>query len=447
MRPIWKGKSGVSANAIVARPFFGAILIAGAWSSVLCSDLAAGDRLEIEVREVGGFRRHEPVAALVTLPGAVSRETPFRLLLNGVPETAQFRPAGDDQEAAQWWIDFSTRLAPYEKALYLVEYGGDVRPAAEPTTGHKLKQTKDAYLIENAPYITWTVPRDLAGLLRSVDFPPSEHLRPNSPGLVLRDRVGGRHSLGGTGVQSRVVRSGTRAVALRFTGGFDTGSLTGVRWTTDLVFPSPVSWVEVVCTLEDPKDKVAAMGAELNLALDAPQPDAPTLVDLGAWTMIYTSLSQYDVVEMRAGPGPVTATSDGRVKDGKEAARAGGRCGVFRGKPDQLVPLATNNTDGPDGEVRPSLSAPEGWLHVMDRKRCLALAVDKFAQEAGERLTVAGDGAVRAWREYGEDAAGNALPAKSFRLWLHFVHYPPQYSAATSPRMMQTRPSVRMKAR
>src|SRR5262249_21766916 len=163
------------------------------------------------------------------------------------------------------------------------------------------------------------------GLVRSVDFPPNAHLRPDSPGLVLRDRAGNRHPLGGKGVDSRVVRSGTRAVALRFTGRFEERSLAGVRWTTDLIFPSPVSWVEVVCTVDDPENQVAGLGAELNLALDPPKPDAPTLVDLGAWTLIYTSLSQEDIVEMRAAPGPVIASSDGRVNHRSTAARAGGR--------------------------------------------------------------------------------------------------------------------------
>src|SRR5262249_33554739 len=165
-----------------------------------------------------------------------------------------------------------------------------------------------------------------------------------------------------------------------------------------------------------------------NLALDPPKPDAPTLVDLGAWTLIYTSLSQEDIVEMRAAPGPVIASSDGRVNHRSTAARAGGRCTIFRGKPGELVPLATNSADEPDGENRAGSPPPEGWLHVMDRKRCLALAVDRFAREAGERLTAAGDGAVRVWREYGDGPAAGAPPAKMLRLWLHFVHYPPQYS-------------------
>lgn len=442
-----QGVQTMPLNSIVCRQVVLVLMQAGACLSILCGQLGAADKLALEVREVGGFRRHEPVSTLVSLPQAVARSTPFRLLFDNAPLIAQFRPAGDGEQTDQWWIDFSTILSPHEARTYVVEYGSEVQPMAEPANGHVLRQTQDAFVIENAPYIAWTVPRDLAGLLRSVDFPPNEHLRPDSPGLVLRDRSGGRHRLGGPGVQARVVRSGTRAIALRFTRGFDQGALAGVRWTVDLTFPSPVSWVEVVCTVDDGEGKVAALGAELDVALDPPQAEAPTLVDFGAWTLVYTSLSQHNIAELRAAPGPATSATDTRLKDSVGVHGAGGRCGVFRGTPEKLLPLATNYVDAADaGAARPLTSPPEGWLHVMDRKKCLALAVDQFAQEANERLTVGADGRVRVWREYAAAAAVPQVP-KTLRCWLHFVHYPPQFSAASSPRMMQTPSIVRVKPR
>lgn len=389
---------------------------------VCCSPLAASEQLELEVREAGGFRRNDPVSTLLTLPHAVERGTPFRLLLDGKPVVAQFRSNDETQQTTQWWVDFSATLAPHEVRTYVVEFGNDVVPVAESTKGHVLRETKDAFIIENAPYISWTVPRDLTGLLRTVDFPPNEHLRSGSPGLILKDQNGNRYALGGAGVKAKTVRSGTRAVALQFAGSFDSGPLADVSWKVDLVFPAPVSWVEVILSIDDPEGKVAALGTELNLALDPPKPDAPTLVDMGAWTQVYTSLSQNDIVEL-------------------QATRAG-QCSVLRGKAENLIPLAKN-----DASIdKPSLLAPEGWLHVMDRKRCLALAVDQFAQQAHERLTVTADGSVRVWREYAAPVEGSPKsPTKSLRCWWHFVHYPPQQSAATSPRMMQTPSIVRIK--
>jgi hypothetical protein len=416
----------------VAREAAAMSLTAVASWLIICSQIRASERMELEVREVGGFKRNEPVSTLFTLPQAVPRDTPFRLLLDGTPVIAQFRPVSDARQVTQWWLDFSSSLSPHEDRTYVVEYGSDVQPVAEPANGHVLRQTQDSFVIENAPYITWTAPRDLKGLVRSVDFPPNEHLRPESPGLVLKDRSGEQHVLGGPGVEASVVRSGSRAVAFRFAGMFNRGSLADVKWTVDLIFPSPVSWVEVICTVNDPQEKVSALGTGLDMALDPPKPDAPTLVDIGAWTLVYTSLAQNELVELRAVMKP--------------SATAAGRCEVFRGRPESLVPLANNEVDSSDiSKTKSAMLAPEGWLHVMDRKRCLALAVDRFAQDADERLTISADGKVRVWREYSTSANARPAPAKSLRCWLHFVHFPPQYSAATSPRMMQTPSIVRVK--
>src|SRR5438045_8573604 len=115
----------MSSNTIVLRQVVRGLLKAGACVVLLASQLAAGERLVLEVREAGGFRRHEPVSALVTLPRAVPRATPFRLLIDGAPAGAQFRPAGDGETTAQWWIDFSTILSPYEERNYVIEYGRD----------------------------------------------------------------------------------------------------------------------------------------------------------------------------------------------------------------------------------------------------------------------------------------------------------------------------------
>jgi len=416
-------------NAIVGRRFQVLLSFAAACVSSFCGGVEAAERVELEVREVAGIRRHEPLNTLITLPQPVRLDTPFRLLLNDMPVNAQFRSAGEGElPSARWWIDFSTALGPFEQFTYVVEYGSGVQPVAESPKGHVLRQDTESFVIVNSPYITWKVPRDLTGLLRSVDFPPNEHLRPNSPGLVLRDRAGGRHPLGGAGVESGVLRAGTRAVALRFAGRFDQGPLAGVRWSTDLVFPSPVSWVEVICTVDDRDGKVAGVGCELNLALDPPKPDAPALVDIGAWTQLYASLTQNEIVELRAEPT--------------------GHCTVFRGPPEKLRLMAANSEKPADpNAVRAAPPVAEGWLHVMDRQRCLALAVDRFAQDAGERLTATADGSVRIWREYAADSAAKSSLQKTLRCWLHFVHYPPQYSAATSPRMMQTPPVVRQKPR
>ena len=85
----------------------------------------------------------------------------------------------------------------------------------------------------------------------------------------------------------------------------------------------------------------------------------------------------------------------------------------------------------------------EGWVHLMDRKRCLALAGDGFGRERLESIEATAEGGVRVRRTFALRKAG-AEKKKSLRTWLHFVGFPPQQSAATSPRHMQTPPAVRV---
>src|SRR5262249_30279186 len=143
------------------------------------ADLAAADRtaeeLVIEVREVSGIARAgSPVAYRLELPRAVPRATPFALVdEKGEPGSAQFSPAAEGPMPAAWWLDFNAELKPWEVRRYAVRFGEGVRAGGESKGGHQLEETQRFYKITNAPYITWTVPRDLDGLLRSVDFPPN----------------------------------------------------------------------------------------------------------------------------------------------------------------------------------------------------------------------------------------------------------------------------------
>ncbi|HLJ09723.1 MAG TPA: hypothetical protein VKU82_00970, partial [Planctomycetaceae bacterium] len=250
---------------------------------------AAAEELLLDVRETSGFARGgAPTAHKIVLPKAVPRTTPFSLHDDrGNSVIAQFSPANDDERQDNWWLDFSAALSPWQTRRYTVRYGPNVEAGSEGTGGHRLTQDEKLFQISNAPYITWKVPRDLAGLLTSVEFPPVEHLLPESPGLVLRDREGREHVLGAGFHAGRVLRSGRRAVALGFHGDAKNAALDGVHSTVELLFPSPVSWVEVDWTIDDPQSRVTGMCAALKLALDPPRSDAPTLVDFGAGTWVY----------------------------------------------------------------------------------------------------------------------------------------------------------------
>jgi hypothetical protein len=152
---------------------------------------------------------------------------------------------------------------------------------------------------------------------------------------------------------------------------------------------------------------VAGAEAGINMNLDPPTRQAATLVDFGTTSLVYLSL----------GPG-----QEGRLHGGA------GPWEVLRGLPDRLEPFVTGPSQpGPH-------AAPEGWLHVMDRRRCLAMAVDRFATDADDRLGASAEGRVELCRAF---TATKALGVKRLRFWLHFVPMPPQETAATSPQAMQ----------
>lgn len=369
---------------------------------------AETSRLAFEVTETAGIHRDgSPVHVRLKLPRAVATSTSFRLLYDDRPVVAQFRPNSNESEASEWWLDFIAPSAPKETRTYAVEYGPDVEPGPVRTSGHKLTKQDGSFVVSNAPYIDWTVPRDFRGFLRSVDFTPSEHLRPDSRGLTIRDRDGTTHQLGGGGTTASVVRHGRMAVALRFEQTETSDALKGVHWTADLIFPGPVSWVDLRLEIDDPQDRVAEVGMQLNLNLNEPTGGTRTLVELGASRTIYRSLYGKLQVELRAGSDSSSPWT------------------VLRGTAGALQPFV----------VAPHGASPaEGWAHVMDRKRCLAIAFDNFGRNSEERINVQADGVFTASKRFADSKPG---VKKRWRSWLHFVHFPPQQSATTDPFMMQ----------
>src|SRR5262245_53736649 len=90
------------------------LLVAGS----LAPSVPAAERLELEVRETAGLARGGyPAHGLLRLPRPVPATTKFRLLHDGKPVVAQFRPDGTGP-TARWWLDFQTEMAPREKRKY-----------------------------------------------------------------------------------------------------------------------------------------------------------------------------------------------------------------------------------------------------------------------------------------------------------------------------------------
>lgn len=143
----------------------------------------AAETLQIEVRETAGIRRFGyPVAVKLPALSIGDEKMRFRLRDGGEPVPAQFRQEVADGPGA-WWLDFNLSMAPNELRTVTIEYGPDVDADAEPR-GLELKQTAEGFEVRNGSFITWSVGRDLASLLKSVGFPPQVTAATSPPSML-----------------------------------------------------------------------------------------------------------------------------------------------------------------------------------------------------------------------------------------------------------------------
>jgi hypothetical protein len=363
----------------------------------------AADKLELTVKETAGIRRFGyPVAVTLTLPRDVTSKDRFRLLANGKPVAAQFRPLSALGKKRDVALDFNVSFAPSDSIKYTVEYGPDVAAGREPKAGTKVEEGKEAFTIRSGGMV-YVVPRDLKGLLKEVRDGKKEFTRPNSAGLSL---LAGKkaHPVGGRGFKARVVRQGPLAVALHFEGDTGVGDGKKVASVIDLTFPSSKSWVEVRWR---PRvtEETDALAVDLNLLATG----TPTLVDFGAGSLVYTTLNKGQSALLRARP--------------KRKRLGNDPWGVFTGRDDHLRPFVL-----PVPDSRPA----EGWAHLMDRRRCTAIAVSDFGRTSHDEIRLDADGRLRLWRRRDRGTSG----LSEFRFWLHFVDMPVQVGALTSPQSM-----------
>jgi hypothetical protein len=359
-------------------------------------------KLELTVSETAGIRRFGyPVHATLKLPREASDKDRFRLLAGDKPVPAQFRLlAGEKKSVA---VDFNVSLAPAESKTYTVEYGPKVEAGPEPKGGMKLEESKEAFTIRSDGMV-YVVPRDLKGFLKEVRNGKKEYLRAGSGGLYL---VSDRKTIpiAGAGYRVRVVRQGPLTVALRFEGEAPLPNKVKVSSVVDLTFPRSKSWVEVNWGVKLPHG-VEELGTDLNLLVAG----SPTLVDFGAGSGVYTTLTRGQAALLQGFP--------------REIGVVNRRWEVSTGQRNDLRPFVVPNNAHP----------PEGWAHVMDRQRCTAAAMSPFARYSTDEIRIDADGRFRLrWRSQ----TRRGLPAiDTYRFWLHFVDMPVQVGALTSPQSM-----------
>ncbi len=369
--------------------------------------------------EAAGLRRSGyPIAA--TVPDAVGGRN-FRLVRDGRPVPAQFRRVDNGPHGApEVALDFLVGPGPMEVQRYEVHFGGpEVEPGPEPAGGIAVERRDGAYLVSQGVAIRYAIPGNAFGRFDEAGGPRLAYLKPGSSGLTIRSPAADGFAAPSKpgGVRSSVTRQGPLAVGLRFEAG-EVADGTGM--TLDLTFPHSKTWFQAAWTVDDPRGVVAGLGLDLGVALEGP----PALVDFGAGTTVYGQARGDERVELVAGRAP-----------GEAEPESGRGWVVRRGGPGTSTVQAASTA----GDPRPA----EGWAHVMDGRRCVALAVPGFGRSAArDKIRVEADGRARLTRDY---AAGQAAPPpgpKSLAFTLHFVPMPVQVGAATSPQSILAPPRV-----
>src|SRR5262249_13592567 len=148
--------------------------------------------------------------------------------------------------------------------------------------------------------LEFVVPRNLLGLLAGVRSGKTEYLRAGSPGLIIRTtddidvRAGGLGAYGAPPT-ARVIKNGPLAAKLRFEGIEALRGNRSVRSVIEMEFPISKSWVCVTWSVDDPKDLISGLGAELNLNVDGKE----TLIDFGAGSLVYARLRAGETAVLR----------------------------------------------------------------------------------------------------------------------------------------------------
>ncbi|MFO0954742.1 MAG: hypothetical protein U0835_26985 [Isosphaeraceae bacterium] len=369
--------------------------------------------VQFKLKETAGLQRFSyPVHAVVPIAADASK---LRLELDGKPVPAQFRNVVDAGGKVLVRLDFVSSLPPLKSQTYTVRQGDPV----EPKGSLKVVEKEDAYLVSSGNSLRYTIPRNLNNLSASVENASLEFIGDVKHSLALGARtLTGNGRLAEFGAsRSSITRQGPFAIGLKFEGDLEAGAGKKLASVVELTFPSSKSWIEAVWMVDDPEGLVTDLTFKLPLKVEG----SPTLLDFGATNTVYGTIKGDEVMVLLAGREPV-----------QPSPNPGASWIVFRGTPGKGVPQFACSTS-PDGPL------PEGWAHVMDRKRCTAVSVDAFGRASRDSLSVSAKGDVEFYRSYvGNPASTRASlkGVKSLRYWAHFVTNPVQIGAVTSPQAM-----------
>lgn len=382
-------------------------------------------KVKLTVRETAGLRRFDyPVHGTLTLPRPLTSADRFALLDKGNLIVTQFRPAGASG-TNQVALDFTCSILPFAETTYLVEVGPGVTARREPVRGVEVQESKEAITVGLGD-LRYVVPRDMKGLLSEVQGGTLRYLKTRQvkrgersdglpAGLWLQFTEAEKSYTRQLGAGKwRITRQGPLAAALRYDGALTTPGGEDIPVSVEMDFPRSKSWVEFDVRVKPSKAVVSSLIATFDLETEA----KPTLVDFGASSIVYTTLQNGETAYLSSIAGHRHAW-----EVMKAPFTASGS------------PLAV----APKGTKREQV---EGWMHLMDEKRCTAIAVAGFGTQGDANgLTATAWGSCVIKRTFSERDAGE----RRLRFWMHFVPMPVQVGALTSPQSMMAPLAVEAK--
>ena len=370
--------------------------------------------LKFSIKETAGLRRFGyPVHVILPIePNARS----FRLERNGQAVPAQFRPGVGSDEKLAVLLDFIASPGPFEHQAYVVRYGGNVEPGPASRGGMTVERREDSWIVRNQSALAYKVPDPFNGLLRSVMNGGFEYIDPRTPlvgaapAILPSTRALAAKQKPLPSLPGVVTRKGPFAVGLRFRKATMYEGFGFIRSVVDLSFPSSKSWVEVIWTIDDPAGLAAGMRLDLDLQLEG----APIAVDFGANNTVYGNLRLDESMTLNAGEAPGIAPLEHTWQVVKH----------HQGKPELYAASLLKNAP-----------AAEGWVHVMDKTRCTAVAIADFGRSTRDAIIVNGKRLTLS-RMFAAPDAEPLKGTKTLRCWFHFVANPVQITAVTSPQAM-----------
>ena len=385
------------------------------------------DEVTIVVNETAGLHRGNfPAGIEFNWFEPIKAETQFVLKHKDSVVPAQFLAAETGSTIRRFSVDFRVTLAPHASAEYTVHLAdGDSNPVL--LKGFDVSQSASGIRLTNAPHLFWELDPHLDGILKRFEFGEFKFWDASQSELVLKLSNGKEVPVTGNPKGDlKVLKQGPWTTKLNYSlNAVDLG-LSNVHNNVTLSFNVSRSWVQVDWQIYDPACEVKSLAVPMKLKLAQPTREAPTLIDFGTTTQVYSRLSEGQFAELRGNWFQV-------VKEDQYIWE------LFQGKGNSVRRLAV-------GPQQPgSRFMAEGWAHIMDSQKCLALAVDKFGDSSNDLIRLQSDGAVTLERTYPQRELLGSSKTMHLRFWLHFVFNPPHISAATSPQSMKTPLSVHLK--